>query len=188
MRDNFAVGIYPNVRERRDFAAKACDHVEQSIAGIAGPTLEGTTSAPSDDDDDTCCCLISFSFVNKDLRDIFRSRFPHARWVLIDTSEDEAQRRIDQRQGHFYKGKKQPAPESNILDRKKDKSCGKADGDNREWNFAPVTFPHVVLDGRESVTNNAHKVMSIIKEEVGRAAWQDVDKCKNNLEHIKRWL
>merc|ERR1711924_122109 len=48
--------------------------------------------------------IVSFSFVNTDLRDIFRSRFPNAEWILIETGQEECNKRINERKGHFYKG------------------------------------------------------------------------------------
>jgi hypothetical protein len=58
--------------------------------------------------------IISFSFVNTDLRNVFRQRFPHAQWVLMDTTEMEAQRRIEQRQGHFFKGQQPPQSQQRL--------------------------------------------------------------------------
>ena len=57
MRDNFAQGIYPTLAERQAFASGAADYV----------------STESDGKD--ACCVVSFSFVNVDLRDSFRARF-----------------------------------------------------------------------------------------------------------------
>ena len=88
MRDNFAKGVYPTLDERNAFAETAADHVEACVA----------------DQGDDKPCVISFSFVNEDLRCSFRNRFPLARWVLVDTSEDDAAERIARREGHFYKG------------------------------------------------------------------------------------
>ena len=45
---------------------------------------------------------MSFSFVNEDLRNFFRVRFPFARWFLVDTDVETAGRRIRARRGHFY--------------------------------------------------------------------------------------
>lgn len=46
--------------------------------------------------------IISFSFVNTDLRIAFRDAFPDAHWILIETSDDLAKERISKREGHFY--------------------------------------------------------------------------------------
>ena len=54
MRDNFAKGIYPTLDERRACAATAAEHV-----------LAETADGPSR-------CVVSFSFVNQDLRDYFQ--------------------------------------------------------------------------------------------------------------------
>jgi hypothetical protein len=113
--------------------------------------------------------IVSFSFVNKDLRDTFRSRFPHAKWLLVDTTEDEAQGRIQTRQGHFYKGKvtttdvvkdqhEQTESSSNAANNDKEK-------DYNEWEFAPVEFPHIVLNGENSVAENAEIVANVVVEE-----------------------
>ena len=118
MRDNFARGIYPSLDERRTFAAAAADHLD----------AEATSTGR---------CVVSFSFVNDDLRDYFRHRFPEADWVLVDTSENDAAERIARREGHFYKGPTAAEPDR-----------------GSEWAFAPVAFDHVRLDGRRPVEDN----------------------------------
>lgn len=142
MRDNFSKGIYPTIQERAEFANACCDHVEQSMRNNNTNTNELFAAVAT---------LVSFSFVNSDLRDIFRRHFPHAQWILLCTAPDEAQRRIDQRQGHFYKrGPNQP----DAMDR------------NAEWEFAPVTFSHYRLDGLDSVDQNAVKLVDWIRTTV----------------------
>lgn len=143
MRDNFAKGQYPTLEERIDFAMNACDYVEKSLAKTTtAPAVEGA--------------VVSFSFVNTDLRDIFRERFPAAQWYLMDTSEQEAADRILQRQGHFYKGKVVDVDDESSLQKPKDdESPQRPESDNKDWDFAPVTFDHVVLDGTQSVSKNA---------------------------------
>ena len=69
MRDNFARGIYPTLVERQAFASDAADYVTTASAGK------------------DACCVVSFSFVNDDLRDSFRTRFPGATWALVDASD-----------------------------------------------------------------------------------------------------
>ena len=118
MRDNFARGIYPSLDERRTFAAAAADHLD-AVATSTGR------------------CVVSFSFVNDDLRDYFRDRFPEADWVLVDTSENDAAERIARREGHFYTGPTAAEPDR-----------------GSEWAFAPVAFDHVRLDGRRPVEDN----------------------------------
>jgi len=135
MKDNFAQGIYPTLDQRIEFAVGACNHVDEMLKSMQ----------PLDK------AIISFSFVNTDLRNVFRSRFPDAKWVLVDTDDTEAQNRINQREGHFYKG----APPAEVA---KDV---KLEADNSEWNFAKVEFDHVVLDGSQSVDANAKQVLEI---------------------------
>mmetsp|Transcript_22407 Transcript_22407/g.67257 ORF Transcript_22407/g.67257 Transcript_22407/m.67257 type:complete len:186 (+) Transcript_22407:802-1359(+) len=128
MRDNFARGIYPTLDERRDFAKDAA-------ARVRDRTADGPPSR----------CVVSFSFVNEDLRDHFREAFPDATWALVDTSEADAAERIAAREGHFYTGTDEDAV---------------ARGD--EWTFAPVTFPHTVLDGRRSVADNVRELLPFV--------------------------
>jgi gluconate kinase len=118
MRDNFAQGVYPALAERLEFAESACDHVLQQqyqqqhqSQSQLHQAKDGVTTSSMDEvtrttvvPEATTITIVSFSFVNTDLRNVFRQRFPYATWVLIDTTEMEAQRRIEQRQGHFYKG------------------------------------------------------------------------------------
>ena len=151
MRDNFAKGQYPTLAERQAFATTACDYVEASLAEVAKEGEDPTTT-------NLLGTIVSFSFVNTDLRDIFRRRFPAAQWYLMDTSEAEAAERIRQRQGHFYKGKVQGETTTDTQQQQQEKeeaAPSKSESDNKDWNFAPVTFDHVVLDGTKSVAENA---------------------------------
>ena len=124
MRDNFAQGIYPTLAERQAFASDAADYV----------------STESDGKD--ACCVVSFSFVNVDLRDSFRERFPGATWALVDASDALAGERISQRDGHFY----DPPPSR---------------GD--EWLFAPVVFDHLVLDATQPVDENVERLLPLVR-------------------------
>ena len=126
MRDNFAKGIYPTLAERQAFASDAADHVVTASAGKGA------------------CCVVSFSFVNVDLRDSFRARFPEATWALVDASDALAGERISQRDGHFY----DPPP---------------ARGD--EWLFAPVEFEHLVLDATRPVDENVAKLLPLVRRQ-----------------------
>eukprot|EP00977_Amphora_coffeiformis_P002181 scaffold425_cov175-Amphora_coffeaeformis.AAC.40 len=137
MRDNFAKGLYPTLEERIAFAEAASDHVEDSLEKTTAVLPEGHVLG----------AIVSFSFVNADLRDTFRKRFPKAKWFLVDTSEDEAAERIRRREGHFYKGKVEPVTKDEVESRPK--------SDNEEWNFAPVSFQHTVLNGIEPIEHNA---------------------------------
>ena len=124
MRDNFAKGVYPTLAERQAFAADAADHV--------------LTASDGKD----ACCVVSFSFVNDDLRDSFRELFPHATWALVDGSDALAGERIAQRDGHFYN----PPPTR---------------GD--EWLFAPVAFEHLVLDATQPIDVNVERLLPLVR-------------------------
>ncbi len=159
MRDNFANGIYPTLPQRETFAYECCDYVEaQFDQTTRDNTIQGQVTA-----------IISFSFVNTDLRDIFRSRFPHAKWVLVDTEEEEAQRRIEIRQGHFYKGSKidNPSERPEEQSNQDDEEMNNDNDDNSDWKFAPVTFDHVVLDGTRTIQENADRVVQMMHELIG---------------------
>ena len=124
MRDNFARGIYPTLAERQAFASDAAEYVSTESAGKGAR------------------CVVSFSFVNDDLRDSFRARFPEATWALVDASDALAGERISQRDGHFY----DPPPTK---------------GD--EWLFAPVEFDHLVLDATRPVDENVAKLLPLVR-------------------------
>ena len=124
MRDNFAQGIYPTLVERQAFASDAADYVMTASEGK------------------DAVCVVSFSFVNIDLRDSFRECFPDATWALVDASETVAGERIASRDGHFYN----PPP---------------ARGD--EWLFAPVEFEHLVLDAMKPVEENVSKLLPLVR-------------------------
>lgn len=156
MRDNFSVGIYPTLKEREVFALECCDYVDTEFDK---EVAKGTPHVGA---------IISFSFVNTDLRDIFRSRFPEAQWILIDTSEDEATRRINSRQDHFYKGEPgelatEADEESEILQQEQQPED---DDENSEWKFAPVEFDHMALDGTKEVVENAKYVAQVLRERI----------------------
>ena len=125
MRDNFSKGIYPTLAERQAFASDAASYVVTASA-----------------DKKAACCVVSFSFVNDDLRDSFRARFPEATWALVDASDALAGERIASRDGHFY----DPPP---------------AKGD--EWLFAPVAFDHLVLDATRPVDENVAKLLPLVR-------------------------
>ncbi len=151
MRENFGKGIYPSLEERKIFALDACDYVEHQLEEICQKRNE---------EPDSVCAIISFSFVNTDLRDIFRERFPSAEWILIDTSEEECTKRINEREGHFYKGEiTKEEPETT------EEEPETEERDMSEWKFAPVEFPHLSLDGFNSVQDNAKTVVEKILEE-----------------------
>jgi len=138
------------LQERQEFATSACDYVDTKL-------LEQSALLSKNQ---TMVVILSFSFVNTDLRDIFRSRFPNAGWALVDTTQSDADDRIKSREGHFYKGAPPEGDEKKTLLSKK----GSLE-DNSEWNFAPVTFPHIVLDGNEPIAANAQRVVDVIRKE-----------------------
>jgi hypothetical protein len=147
MKDNFAKGIYPTLQQRIDIAKVFCDYVEEKC---------------QEEKERTDSTLVSFSFVNTDLRDVFRERFPHAEWVLVDTSEEEANYRISQREGHFYVGKTSGEKDTEQEESKED------DQENSEWDFAPVEYPHDILNGDDPVETNAKLVSDIVKRSVAK--------------------
>lgn len=147
MRDNFSSGLYPTLQQRQEFAQSACNYVEQRLK-------EGKKNLARERKG--ILAVVSFSFVNTDLRETFRSHFPLAHWILVDTSEQEARKRIEMREEHFYKGKipKQQSEQSQKID---------AEDDNKDWIFAPVTFPHHILDGNAPPESNANEVVSNVR-------------------------
>ena len=138
LRENFEKGIYPNSAQRVEFMESACDYLESLLLV---KQIENPKRYKS--------CLISFSFVNNDLRKVFRNRFPSAKWVLLDTSNEIAASRIEKRNGHFYKGA--PIVESDSVENKRS-----------EWEFAPIDFEHMKLDGQDSLESNSAKLFEII--------------------------
>lgn len=153
MRDNFSKGMYPTLSQRAEFIANACDYVNEEIA-----TYSKTNNKPS-------VAIVSFSFVNTDLRTTFRSTFPHAKWILVDTTKRMSEGRIEAREGHFYKNASQ-----NIVvkdeDAEKMGDVVDEDDDNSEWEFKPVDFPHVILNGSDLVEDNAKQIVDIISHEI----------------------
>ena len=133
MRDNFAAGVYPTPEQRAEFARGACDYVDRQLLDDGGGGDGGAAAV-----------VVSFSFVNDDLRDVFRARFPRARWLLVDTAPAEASRRVAAREGHFYAG---------------DAAEAEAAADS-EWAFAPVAFEHSRLDGAAPLRENAEAVIA----------------------------
>ena len=185
MKDNFSNGIYPTLEERREFALNACDYVDQQLQEQRGSrrrsqqqqqqTVEKkeTTTGDGDCSRLSSPSIISFSFVNTDLRDTFRSRFPNAIWVLVDTDDEEATKRIKERKDHFYKGKDPDGSMTAVTssddtsppEAETEVTSSVADNDNSEWHFAPVTFPHHVLPGKNSVDENANSVVQILLDQ-----------------------
>ena len=95
------------------------------------------------------------------------------------TPESVANERIEQRKGHFYVGKQKPTTTTTTKDSdssddeinikppilsstEKNEVINDDDNNNSEWNFVPVTFPHIILDGNDPVETNAQRVASIV--------------------------
>ena len=157
MKDNFGRGIYPSLKERNVFASGACDYVEKQL----DEKLLKCQQQKQQQKDFNLSAIISFSFVNTDLRDIFRERFPKAEWILIDTTEEECTKRINEREGHFYKG---DTPDKKKKEEEVDTTTNE-EKDMSEWEFNPVTFPHIILDGNDPIDDNANNV---VKEILGK--------------------
>ena len=176
MRDNFAKGIYPTLQQRKEFALSACDYVDSKLSSDSSSANNAVESHDIESSADISAAIISFSFVNTDLRDVFRERFPNARWALMDVTDEVAKARIDAREGHFYKGAPPAGEKTGNLERKPDEVADvgvvadnssndkqdKEDIDNSEWNFAPVTFSHTILNGNDDVEVNAKKVVGLM--------------------------
>lgn len=150
MRDNFAKGIYPTPDQRLEFASAACDFVDKAVHDNFDRLHHRWLGV-----------IIAFSFVNADMRDYFRSRFSHARWALVDTSFEETERRIHGREGHFYIGR----GESSENEGKQTTSKSNAEESN-DWDFAPVDYPHAVLNGEDSVEINSDRVVNIFNKAI----------------------
>lgn len=153
MKDNFAKGMYPTLEQRYEFATTACNYVDEEINEMRKKC----------DDDTEMLILVSFSFVNTDLRDHFRSRFPHSKWALVDVNDLIAQERIDSREGHFYKGdtsgKKKESKQDPL---KTEGKGGTQNRDNSEWDFAPVNFEHTILNGLVSIEENSEEILKML--------------------------
>ncbi|KAG7359323.1 hypothetical protein IV203_015912 [Nitzschia inconspicua] len=205
MRDKFSKGLYPTLQERLEFATQACDYVEREIETALleqQQQTQPTTSSQVSDQDSTTnttvassfpmlSVIVSFSFVNTDLRDTYRLQFPYAEWILIDTPPEEATQRIQQRQGHFYKARQQQQQQQQHEQQQQQQQQPETtkgvtvniDNDNSEWEFAPVTFDHIVLNGNDSIESNVdqivQRVLDFILEPWGREF--SVDKSQDNI-------
>jgi len=160
MKDNFAKGMYPTLAERFEFISTACAYVTDKI---------NSAQNENQSDNKFLVPIISFSFVNTDMRVEFRNRFPHSEWILVDTSKDLAEERILSREDHFYKGSGGSSTDDTKTDGEDDpaqatESSDTADVDNSEWEFKPVDYPHVILDGNDEVATNAQKVVDVIQD------------------------
>jgi gluconate kinase len=132
MKDHFAKGIYPTLQQRLEFAERASDYVHEECSKLSR-------------NPESWRVILSFSFVNSDVRQVFRIRFPQATWILLFVSDATAQDRIDSRSGHFYSGAVHE----------------KENGDS-EWEFAPVDFEHILLDGMQPIHVNAQRILDLM--------------------------
>jgi len=135
IRENFSRGIYPTSEERVEFMNGACDYLELKIAKSKERFKQ---------------YIVPFSFVNSDLREVFRKRFPDAEWVFLNTSENLSKCRILERRDHFYKGEP--------------KSINKRDADQEQWKFANVNFRHIEIDGEYDIESNCQFIINIFKK------------------------
>ena len=121
------------MEERADFMQEACKYIDNTIRSTKFDRTKQKV------------IIISFSFVNTDLRDIFIRSFPSAKWILINTNDALAEIRLAAREKHFYKG----APK-NVGD---------------EWKFAKVSFDHLDIDGSQTADKNTNKIVNLIVSE-----------------------
>ena len=77
----------------------------------------------------------------------------------MDTRQSVAEERILTREGHFYKV-------SNKTNNSKDEIECDRNSDTRsrnsDWEFQPVHFTHTVLDGDDTILNNARRIVEVI--------------------------
>lgn len=156
--DNFAKGIYPSLKQRFDFVSDACVYVDNQI--------QSAFTIPNSQ----VVVIISFSFVNTDMRVAFREKYPCCHWILVDTKQHVADERITTREGHFYKGAQNTMnarlnqhtnPQNNTTSQSEDKADIDS-GENSEWEFQPVAFDHTVLDGCDTINYNAIRIVELI--------------------------
>lgn len=142
--------MYPTLKlkERAGFISDACSHVKSEIN-------QKKTSK--------MIIIVSFSFVNTDLRTAFRDAFPRAQWILVDTDKNLAEERISAREGHFYKAESSSTnSDDEVTNSCDDSKC--ANEDNSDWEFRPVDFPHTALDGCDTVEANAKRIVECIAQ------------------------
>lgn len=120
MKADLNEGIWPSSEERTEFALRAVEFVKNETESRLLRRA-----------------LITFSFVNTDMREIFRETFgDQLQWFLLNTDEEIARQRIKERTGHFYTNWE------------------------GEWKFEDVDFHHHVipLDGTASTETNGRIV------------------------------
>lgn len=158
MRDNFSNGLYPTLSQRVEFMKGACIYVNDEMEA-AQQRISTTTQQHKHQ----LIVITSFSFVNTDLRIEFRNAFPCAQWILLDSDKQLAQERILSREGHFYKN-----AESNNEDTTSgiNKEDSEDNNDMSEWEFQPVDFSHLSLDGCDAVEVNAKRIVDCIQQQM----------------------
>ena len=158
MRDNFSNGLYPTPSQRVEFMKGACIYVKDEMEA-AQQRISTTTQHHKQQ----LIVIISFSFVNTDLRTEFRNSFPFAQWILVDANKQLAEERILSREGHFYKN-----AESNNEDTTggSNKEDSEDNNDISEWEFQPVDFSHLSLDGCDAVEVNAKRIVDCIQQQM----------------------
>lgn len=164
MQDNFSKGLYPTLAERAEFMKEGSTYVNNKIKTAQQQKISTKE----------LIVIISFSFVNTDLRVAFRDKFPTAQWILVDTNKQLAEERILTRKGHFYKSVETSTKEEKDTissNEKEDDTKGNDINDdddddktNSEWEFQPVDFPHVILDGGDAVEENAKLIVKCIED------------------------
>lgn len=118
MKLDLNAGIWPTHEERLEFAHRAAAHVKYET-----------------ESKQLRRALITFSFVNTDMREIFRETFGvQLQWFLLNTDDETARQRIKERKGHFYTNWE------------------------GEWKFEDVDFHHTPLDGNASTETNGRIV------------------------------
>jgi len=71
----------------------------------------------------------------------------------VNTPEEESQKRIAARQGHFYHGvNSSESQTSNTINKE----------NINDWQFDPITFSHISLDGFDPIQNNSDKVVDAV--------------------------
>ena len=166
MKDNFSRGIYPTLEQRQAFAFDACSYVRKKCH----PDDKHSTTLNDTEGRSyvvKLVVIISFSFVNNDLREVFRSNFPDATWILVDTSILVADERIRQRDpDHFYKGNKKIDIDQQLDQSKYDVNNKVDESRNNEWNFDKINFSYESLNGLDDVKTNATKIVKVICKNV----------------------
>jgi gluconate kinase len=147
--DNFSKGVYPTLEQRADFISNASQYTKGEILTAHQKVIPRPLIV-----------VVSFSFVNTKLRAAFRDAFPAAHWILVDTHKDLAKERILCREGHFYKAE---SLNNSEVEKNSSNETNNAMVDNSEWEFQSVDFPHVVLDGRDTVDTNSKLILKFIE-------------------------